>query len=223
MRLVDYFIDSLLLANQLKSDSSKLTEDWEGLKSEISKSLGKSKMAALRAGYTVEVCNQALFPVIAFIDETILTSTWESRSIWKTHSLQKEFFETSNAGHEFYEKLNQLNRQGDDRSVREIYLLCLSLGFKGKFYKAEDRPKIEEIKVFNLSLLLPKDANNIFEKSTLFNDAYHERDQVNVQRQSRINLMPIFAFTPFVAIGAALLFYSLQVGQSINNIMELVK
>lgn len=223
MRLVDYFIDPLLMANRLKSDASELDENWESVRESLSQLLLDSKLAAVRAGYPETVCDQALFPIVAFIDEAVLTSQWTQKSLWQMQSLQREFYETSNAGHEFYERLNLLNRQGDDRSVREIYLLCLSLGFKGKFYQPQDRPKIEEIKLFNLNLLLPKDANNVFEKSTLFTDAYHERDQINTQQKSRINLIPFFATAPFVIVGGALLFYSLEISQSISSIMDVVK
>lgn len=223
MRLVDFFIEPLIIVNRLKQNPDQLDDNWEEIKTNLTEKLIDAKMAAVRNSYSEAICDEAMFPIIAYIDETVLTSKWESRSQWQIRSLQREFYETSNAGHQFYERLSQLNRQGDDRSVREIYLLCMNLGFKGKYYSPQDRPKIEEIKVFNLNLLLPKDANNVFEKSTLFSDAYHERDQINTQKKSRVNLIPFFAFTPFVVIGATLIFYSFQISQGISSIMDVVK
>ena len=223
MRLVDFFIEPLLITNRLKQNPEQLDDNWEDIRTQLVEKLVDSKMAAVRSGFTESVCDSAMFPVVAYIDETVLTSKWGNRSQWQMRSLQREFYETSNAGHQFYERLGLLNRQGDDRSVREVFLLCMNLGFKGRYYSPQDRPKIEEIKVFNLNLLLPKDANNVFEKSTLFSDAYHERDQVNTQKQSRINLIPFFAFTPFVIVAASLIFYSFQINQGISSIMDVVK
>ncbi len=223
MRLIDFFIDPILHINRIKDDTDFFEENWKAFKEEISNSLLNAKINAVKVGFSEKVCSDALFPVVAYIDECILTSTWKARSIWQKNSLQRHFFNTTNSGYEFYERLNQLNRQGDDRSIREIYLLCLSLGYKGRFYSPEDKPKIEEIRVFNLSLLLPNDANKVFEKSTLFSDAYHERDQVNTLRKSRINLVPFFAATPFVVVAITLIFYSVQIGKGLNNIMDLVK
>ena len=223
MRLVDFYIDPILKINQAKADIKFLEENWESFKSDLISSLLDAQVSAVKSGFPEKTCADALFPIIAYIDECILTSEWQTRSLWQKNSLQRHFFNTTNSGYEFYERLHQLNRQGDDRSVREIYLLCLSLGYKGRYFSPQDRPKIEEIRVFNLSLLLPNDANKVFEKSTLFTDAYHEHDQVNTLRKSRVNLIPFFAITPFIVITATLIFYSFQIGQGLNSIMELVK
>lgn len=223
MRLVDFFIDPILKINQVKSDVEFLDSQWEDFKTEISNTLLDAQIQAVKAGFSEKVCADSLFPIVAYIDESILTSEWQKRSLWQKNSLQRHFFNTTNSGYEFYERLNQLNRQGDDRGVREIYLLCLSLGYKGRYFSPQDRPKIEEIRVFNLSLLLPNDANKVFDKSTLFTDAYHEHDQINTSRKSRINLIPFFAVTPFIVVAATLVFYSFQIGQGLNSIMDLVK
>lgn len=223
MRLIDFYIDPILKINSVKDNLSQLDSAWKPFKDELSTMLIDAQTQAVKAGFPQESCEQALFPVVAFIDEIVLTSSWKERVEWQRESLQRNFFNTTNSGFEFYERLNKLNRQGDDRSVREVYLLCLSLGFKGRYFSPQDRPKIEETRVFNLDLLLPNDANNVFEKSTLFSDAYHERDQINTSRQSRMNLIPVFAITPFVAVAATLIFYSIQIGSGLTNIMDLVK
>ena len=223
MRLIDFFIDPILKINSVADNLDQLDDSWEQFKDDLSLMLINAQTQAVKAGFSQVSCSAALFPVVAFIDESILTSTWKRRALWQRESLQRSFFNTTNSGHEFYERLNKLNRQGDDRSVREVYLLCLSLGYKGRYFSPQDRPKIEETRAFNLGLLLPNDANNVFEKSTLFSDAYHERDQINTSRKSRINLVPVFAITPVVAIAVTLIFYSIQIGSGLTNIMDLVK
>ena len=223
MRLVDFYIDPILKISEFKEHSHELTDDWQKIKDEFSQLLITSQTQAVQAGFSHDISNEALFPIIAYIDEIILTSKWQDRINWQKNSLQRQFFNTTNSGHEFYDRLNKLNRQGDDRSAREVYLLCLSLGYKGRFYSPQDRPKIEETRAFNIGLLLPNDANKVFEKSTLFTDAYHEQDQVNANRKSRINLIPLFAITPIVVVAATLIIYSIQIGNELGNILDLVK
>ncbi len=223
MRLVDFYIDPILKITEIKDNSQHLSENWQSIKSEFNQLLINSQSDAIKAGFSQAIANEAMFPVVAYIDELILTSKWRERILWQKESLQRIFFNTTNSGFEFYERLNKLNRQGDDRSVREVYLLCLSLGYKGRFYSPQDRPKIEEARGFNLDLLLPNDANKVFEKSTLFSDAYHEQDQINVSRKSRINLIPLFAITPVVVVAATLIIYSIQIGSELGNILDLVK
>ncbi len=223
MRLVDFYIDPILKITEIKDNSQHLSENWKTIKSEFNQLLINSQSDAIKAGFSQAIANEAMFPVVAYIDELILTSKWKERILWQKESLQRIFFNTTNSGFEFYERLNKLNRQGDDRSVREVYLLCLSLGYKGRFYSPQDRPKIEEARGFNLDLLLPNDANKVFEKSTLFSDAYHEQDQINVNRKTRINLIPLFAITPVVVVAATLIIYSIQIGSELGNILDLVK
>ena len=167
MRLIDFYIDPILKINSVKDNLEQLNGVWKPFKDELSTMLIDAQTQAVKAGFPHESCTQALFPIVAFIDEAILTSTWKEKVEWQRESLQRSFFNTTNSGYEFYERLNKLNRQGDDRSVREVYLLCLSLGYKGRYFSPQDRPKIEETRVFNLDLLLPNDANNVFEKSTI--------------------------------------------------------
>jgi len=223
MRLVDFYIDPILKISQFKTENLELLGDWQGIKDEFCQLLTNCQSQAIQAGFSLEISNEALFPIVAYIDEIILTSNWSEKATWQQNSLQRQFFNTTNSGYEFYDRLNKLNRQGDDRSAREIYLLCLSLGYKGRFYSPQDRPKIEETRAFNIGLLLPNDVNKAFEKSTLFNDAYHERDQINSKRKSRINLIPLFAITPVVVVAATLIIYSIQIGNELGNILDLVK
>ncbi len=223
MRLVDFYIDPILKINALKDQAQTLSENWQDIKDEFSLLLINCQTQAVQAGFSHDISSEALFPIVAYIDELILTSTWKERVLWQKNSLQREFFSTTNSGYEFYERLNKLNRQGDDRSVREIYLLCLSLGYKGRYYSPQDRPKIEETRGFNLDLLLPNDSNKVFEKSTLFCDAYQVQDQINVSRKTRINLVPVFAITPVVVVAATLILYSMRIGNDLSNILNLVK
>ncbi len=223
MRLVDFYIDPILKINEIKGQGENLSDNWQDVRDEFSLLLINSQTQAVQAGFSQATSSEALFPIVAYIDEIILTSKWKERVLWQKQSLQRQFFNTTNSGYEFYDRLNKLNRQGDDRSVREVYLLCLSLGYKGRFYSPQDRPKIEETRGFNLDLLLPNDANKVFEKSTLFREAYHEQDQVNANRKSRINLIPLFAITPIVVVAATLIIYSIQIGSELGNILDLVK
>lgn len=223
MRLVDFYIDPILKISQFETQKEELDSSWQEIKEGFCQLLITSQTQAVKAGFSHEISNEALFPIVAYIDEIILTSKWSEKSTWQKNSLQRQFFNTTNSGYEFYDRLNKLNRQGDDRSAREIYLLCLSLGYKGRFYSPQDRPKIEETRAFNIGLLLPNDVNKAFEKSTLFTDAYHERDQINANRKSRINLIPLFAITPAVVVAATLVIYSIQIGNELGNILDLVK
>ena len=224
MRLVDFYIDALLTTRKivpmLTADSD---QDVDGLKNSLIHQLDESQANATSNGLSEYQAKSALFAIVSYIDEMILTSAWCNKTKWQQTSLQRHYFETTNAGREFFEYLNKLNRQGEDRSIREVYLLCLGLGYKGQYFMPDDRPKLEEIRVFNLDLLLPEDANQTLEKTQLFDQAYQKTIREGRQSTTRTNLIPFFTSFPILVILGVFVFYAVQINDWLAQIMGLVK
>ena len=90
----------------------------------------------------------ARFAAVAWTDELLVRFTHESsREIsqqWKRSPLQVELYDTANAGEEFYTRLDALRPAQKD--VREIYHLCLCLGFRGRYYDDTQEFKIVELR-----------------------------------------------------------------------------
>jgi len=78
-----------------------------------------------------EELEEACFALIAFLDESVISSTWPEREEWKRNLLQMQEYRTVNAGDEFYDHLARL--RSEHTEAREIYLLCLALGFEGQY------------------------------------------------------------------------------------------
>jgi len=103
----------------------------------------RARKRAGSAGVPKEAMDQALFPVMAWADETLLGSGWDEKSNWVNNSLQKRYFNTTNAGMEFFTRLDKLK----DSQILEVYEYCLASGFKGKFfesYQAEELGAIHQ-------------------------------------------------------------------------------
>jgi type VI secretion system protein ImpK len=82
----------------------------------------------------------ARFALTAFIDEAIARSDWQAKAEWATNSLALEFFQTNNAGDEFFDKLEELRRRPDLKTgLLEVYYTCLTLGFQGKYAMYDPR------------------------------------------------------------------------------------
>ena len=74
---------------------------------------------------------EARFALVAWADETLLRSDWSGREEWLRELQQLQLFRTNRAGDEFYDHLARL--RPDQNSAREIYFLCLVLGFEGRY------------------------------------------------------------------------------------------
>ncbi|MSP25218.1 MAG: DotU family type IV/VI secretion system protein [Myxococcales bacterium] len=75
----------------------------------------------------------AKYALAAFADEVIYHSTWPGRMTWLSNPLQLQFFSENTAGDGFFDRLDQLYAQRGRDHVTQIYFLCLSLGFQGKY------------------------------------------------------------------------------------------
>ena len=75
----------------------------------------------------------AKFALAAFADEVIYHSTWPGKTQWLSNPLQLQFFQLNTAGDTFFSNLDNLHGQRGRAHVAQIYFLCLSLGFQGKY------------------------------------------------------------------------------------------
>jgi type VI secretion system protein ImpK len=124
--------DIFILIIQLRSSNEY--GDPGNLKNKIREMLDKFERRAKNASIDNEKIRQAKFALAAFTDESIISSSWSRKDAWLSEPLQLKMFDTFNAGEEFFTTLETLRqRTGSNRDILEIYFLCLSLGFKGKY------------------------------------------------------------------------------------------
>jgi type VI secretion system protein ImpK len=98
-------------------------------------------------GRSPEHCQEALYAIVALLDETILSIPGPCRDFWFGNPLQLELFGDNIAGNEFYNKLQKIMLEPEKKKeVLEIYFLCLTLGFEGKYKMAggDERNRILE-------------------------------------------------------------------------------
>lgn len=223
MRIVDCFTDVILYARKLSRGDIQV-ESADEARSSLIALLEKSKALSDEHGLSAEMHDQAKFPVVAFVDELFLCSDWAYKNDWKLETLQRICFNTTSAGSEFYDRLSELNKFGPDRDIREIYALCMGLGFRGKYFRGEDRQRYEEVKAFNLSLLLPEEFEKDIDSATLFPFAYRGHSQgKGAGYQPRLNIYPVLIGLPLTIIIALSLYFGLDITSSLNDIQQLVK
>src|SRR5215475_6723830 len=75
-----------------------------------------------------------VFALTAFLDEAIGQSSWDYRGEWVAAPLCFERFNRFDAGEEFFVRLQALqSTRPVPHDVLQIYFLCLTLGFKGRY------------------------------------------------------------------------------------------
>jgi len=91
-------------------------------------------MAASRArelGYVEAWVRESLFSVVAWVDETAMTTAWPGAAEWRRSPLQRHYFFTTRAGVEFFQRWQALPEEAG--AVREVFGLALLAGFAGHY------------------------------------------------------------------------------------------
>jgi type VI secretion system protein ImpK len=131
-RLSEAYAPCFALILQLRG--SREFGDEPTLRQRILKLLDQAERDARNAGCTSEDVDAATFALVAFIDETILSSDWSQKGQWLSRPLQLQRFSRYDAGEYFFERLDMLRSGGGVRAeALEVYYLCMALGFKGQY------------------------------------------------------------------------------------------
>ena len=222
MRIVDCFTDVILYARKLSRGDIQV-ESAEQASDTLKTLFEKAKSMSDENDFAVTMYADAIFPVVAFVDELFLTSDWTLKKDWQLKPLQRFYFNTTNAGSEFYDRLSVLNKFGPDKDVREVYALCMGLGFRGKYFRGEDRQHYEDIKAFNLSFLLPGESEHNIDSATLFPFAYRgHSDEAGSGYKPRLNIYPLLIGVPLAIIVVLSLYFHFDIASTLNNIQKLI-
>jgi type VI secretion system protein ImpK len=125
----------------------QLTQDPHGLRENLKNALKAAIEDARRKGFSEEETKLAMFAVVAYLDETILTQNQPAFADWRRKPLQEELFGVHIAGEIFFQNLENIIRQPDslpNSDLLELYALCISLGFQGR-YSAGGRAELKRI------------------------------------------------------------------------------
>jgi type VI secretion system protein ImpK len=136
--LADLCSDLLAFALQLKKSADP--GEAESLRQKVDEQFRSLEVRARQSDVPQEDVQQAKYAIAAFVDEIVLTSSWPLKDSWADKPLQLMYFNDFSAGEEFYNKVDAL-RGAKRNSVLEVYYLCLSLGFRGKYVDLQGMEK----------------------------------------------------------------------------------
>lgn len=141
-RLSELFAPCFVLLLNLRA-----TDDFgapDVLRNRIKDLLDRIERDALDTDRAPETIQKAKFAVVAFLDETILSSTWVHKDQWMNTPLQLELYDRYDAGEVFFDRLRTfLDESQRYAEVLEVYYLCMALGFKGQ-YRIHEQEKLRE-------------------------------------------------------------------------------
>jgi type VI secretion system protein ImpK len=145
-RLVDLAADWLSTALAIGQaaelpDASALRARALELKSRFERDAGTH-------GFSAADVEDAVFAMVALLDQTILNQRGPARDAWIGKPLQLELYGRQLAGEEFFERLEKLRHDREPRiEALEVYGCCLAFGFTGRYQLVPEKlpALIEEV------------------------------------------------------------------------------
>src|SRR6056297_3241785 len=210
VRLIDCFMEIIGYTRYLLEQLESAPPAFESIRNHYKNLLDRSRDKARQAKLSTVEWKKGCFPVCAWVDEVLLCSNWAEKDKWRSHQLQLRYFKTTNAGEDFFHRLERMKDREND--IREVYLYCLSLGFKGKFYNEEDELSLAEIKTDTLLKLFPEDEAMSLPNS-LFPEAYMQ--QKAQKKGWKKGVSPVFLMImiiPPALLAALYILFSIHLG-----------
>lgn len=171
MRLTDCFMELVAYTAYFIKTVAQKQPPYDRVKADVLRTLAQSEDCLKKDVFPHDDYDLARFAICAWVDEAILNSPWKEKDQWKREQLQRVYYRTTDAGEEFFERLNGLGLH--QRDVREVYFLCLALGFMGRYCHPGDEYLLGQVKASNLKLLLGSSIGiPSLERADLFPEAY---------------------------------------------------
>lgn len=209
MRLIDCFIELVGYVSYFIKKEVEKQPPYDQVRSNIERLIAASKSRSNEGAFAADTYDQARFAIFAWVDEMILSSTWQHKGQWQGEQLQRTYFQTTDAGEIFFDRLNALTPHQND--VREVYYFCLAMGFMGRYCHEGDEYLLDQLRTSNLKLLtgssvgIPSPATGL-----IFPEAYATDAELpgKPQRKSPFSLSTVlFAGFPLVLFGTLFFIY----------------
>ncbi|ABB30518.1 type IV / VI secretion system protein, DotU family [Geobacter metallireducens RCH3] len=192
MHLTDCFTELVAYVTHFLRTAAVRQPSYQEVRREIDLLLASGESCVRREGFSRDDFELARFAVCAWIDEAVLSSAWSEKSLWLREQLQRLHYNTTEAGEEFFTRLNALGLH--QREVREVYYLCLALGFTGRFCKPGDEYQLEQVKTAQLKLLVGSSVGlPSLERTELFPEAYPAGAPAMAPARRRVGFSPLAA------------------------------
>ena len=223
MRLTDCFLELIAYVAYFLKNVANRQPAFDQVKADIQRLISESQDGLKNGNFSSEDYDLARFAIFAWIDEAILNSAWNEKDKWQREQLQRIYYQTADAGEIFFERLNAVGPH--QRDVREVYYLCLAMGFMGRYCHEGDEYLLEQLKTSNLKLITGGSMGLSALSEELFPEAYPaESSEVAVGKvKNRFSFFTILCLGfPVVLYGVLFLIYRFILSNIGENLLSTV-
>ena len=132
---------------------------------------------------------EAKYALVALLDETVLSIPGACRDYWISRPLQLDLFGDNMAGAEFFRRLDHdCSAAETKRELLEVYYLCLSLGFEGRYKLADQSERSALIQTLGQTLRRVKPRTS----AALSPHGVRDRGRMGATRKRTLRQTPLW-------------------------------
>jgi type VI secretion system protein ImpK len=130
--LVDAASPILSLISRLAATITQ--NDVEEMRRRVRQEFAVFERRAAAAGVRPEILRACHYALCATVDDVASNMPWGSQNVWADQSMARVFHNDTSGGERFFHLLGSFERDPESYGeVLELFYLCLSLGFQGRF------------------------------------------------------------------------------------------
>lgn len=168
--LMDLCTPVFAYSSMLPRDAGGMHPSYGQFRQEVLSALQKIETEAPEFGIDQEDAKDAIYALCLFLDQDIATSEWSGKAQWSNEPLYAVKLQDPEGGINFFRRLDEMGNRR--RAVKEVFLVCLAMGFTGKYAElepAQQAAKLGEIRQRVLRSIHATPLDNVEE---LFPEAY---------------------------------------------------
>lgn len=158
------------LAALLPREAEGVHPAYETYREQVVGALNAIEREAATNGIEPEDARKATYALCFFIDEQVAQSEWRERMQWAAEPLGIFMQQDPEGGINFFRRLDELGDR--ERQVKEVFLVCLALGYRGMYAEKEATQQAAEIGDIRQKLIRSIHRVPMDKQSELFPDAY---------------------------------------------------
>lgn len=149
---------------------------------------GLEKKAGYGGGPCVaEAYKKLQFVMVALADDVFLHLDWPGKASWQANLLESKFFHSASAGERVFQQIERLleDRHVGCEEMAVVYLMALSLGFRGKYWGVDDHGRLDAYRRDLYALAFHRTPDLLASTPHLFPEAY-----AHVLEDGRVKKLP---------------------------------